>query len=159
MLSPIIFFVLLSTGLVQAVPFADESCEAQIYNSSSSCSGLITVPRSCQSATANLATTGFKSCDAVDFSWAYPIDNLTIIIETPFTRQHQPYAIHIDNKQFKAYPLPIYRILDGHETEIKTRDDIIVEKSDSKYQIILKLQAETTVSYYVFFFRYNVTKI
>jgi hypothetical protein len=119
---------------------------------------MIIVPRSCTSATASLATTDFKSCDKVDFSWAYPLNNLTIIIETPFTQRHQPYSIHIDNRQFKLYPLPIYRILDGKETEIKTTDDVIVEKSDSNYQIIVKLQAETTISYYVFFFHYNVTK-
>lgn len=157
MLSTISFFVFLSIGIAQAIPTVNDSCEVQIYNTGSPCAGLINVPRTCQSATADLATTTYKSCDAVDITWAYPIDNLTIIVETPFTQRQQSYAIHIDNRYFKEYPLPIYRIIDGHETEIKTTDDTIVQKSDSNYQVIMKLQAETTISYYISIFRYNVT--
>ncbi len=159
MLSTIGFLVLLSVGLIQAIPIADESCDVQIYEQFAPCDGSISVPRSCESATANLTATRFESCDKVHVTWAYPMNNLTIIIATPQTRQHQPYAIHFDNRNFKLYPLPIYRILDGKETEIITTDDVIVQNSDSNYQIILKFQAETTISYYVSFIHYNVTQV
>lgn len=159
MTSTSMFLLLLSIGLAQAIPIGDEPCKAQINNSSGPCNGMIRVPYSCKSAIADLTTTGFKSCDTVDFSWAYPLNNLTIFVVTPFTQQHQPYAIHVDNRPFKEYPMPIYRILDGKETEIKTTDDLIVEKSDSNYQVVLKFQAQTSVSYYLSFIRYNTTKL
>lgn len=153
------FLLLLSIGLAQAIPIEDEPCKAQIYNSSGSCSGMIRAPYTCKSTIADLATTGFESCDTVDFSWAYPLNNLTIFVVTPFTQHRQPYAIHFDNRPFKEYPMPIYRILDGKETEIKTMDDFIVEKSDPNYQVVLKFQAQTSVSYYLSFIRYNTTKL
>ena len=132
---------------------------SRLYDSSTPCHGIISVPGSCTSATARLATTTLKSCDAVGINWGYPMNNLTIIIETPFTQQRQPYAIHIDNWFFKLYPLPMYRILDGKETEIKITDDPIVQKSDSNYQVIIKLQADTTIGYYLAIFNYNATKV
>jgi hypothetical protein len=158
MLSTILFLVLLSIGFIQAIPAVDESCKVQIYNWEGPCAGLIIVPKTCTSATADLSTTKFESCDRVDLTWSYPMNNLTIIVETPYTKQHQPYTINIDNINFKLYPLPIYRIEDGHERQIKTTADVIVEKSDSNYQVIMKLQAESTIGYYLSFFRYNVIK-
>src|SRR5689334_7785285 len=107
MLSTIIFLVLLSIGLVQVMPIVDESCKVQIYDGSTTCSGLIVASRSCNESTANLSKTRFELCDAVDLTWSYPMNNLTIIVETPFTQQHQPYAININNGFFKEYPLGI----------------------------------------------------
>jgi len=157
MLLTISFLVLLSVGFIQAIPIVDESCKVQIYDGSGPCAGTIWIPNGCTSATADLATTKYESCDAVDLTWAYPRNNLTIIVETPYTKQHQPYAISIDNIHFKQYPLPIYRIEDGHERQVKTAADVIVEKSDSNYQVIMKLEGEP-VGYYLSFFRYNVIK-
>jgi len=159
MLSTITFLVLLSVGHIQAIPIADESCDVQIYHQPTPCDGSLVVPYSCESATANLTGTRFESCDTIHFTWAYPLNNLTIIIATTYTQQRQPYAINIDNGFFKVYPLPIYRILDGQETEITTTDDVIVQKSDSNYEVILKFQAQTTVSYYISHIYYNVTQV
>lgn len=158
MLSTVSFLVLLSIGLIHTTPIVEESCEAELYNRTAPCNGLIWVTKPCKEATAHLATTSFKSCDVVALIWAYPINNLTVIIETPFTQQHQPYAIHINNKQIRSSDFSLYRILNGHETKIKSIEDIIVQQSDSNYQVILKVQAETIESLYILPINYNVTK-
>ena len=56
-----------------------------------------------------------KSCTEVNLSWDYPTNNLTIIIETPFTQQHQPYAVNLDN--YWLFGVQPYRILNGKEIE------------------------------------------
>ncbi|CAF5015194.1 unnamed protein product, partial [Rotaria sp. Silwood1] len=66
--------------------------------------------------------------------------------ETPFTQERQPYAIRLNNeqlKQFKDYDVRIYRILNGQETQLISSDQVIVQNSDSNYQIILKFQGPT----------------
>ena len=156
MLSRILFLVLLSTGFVQGASVIDEQCEGQISAWSDPCTGAIIVPRSCLSAIVYLEMTPFKSCDALYFMWSYPMNNLTMIIETPFTPHHQSYSVHLSNPQ--GYDIRKYLIVNGHEVEIKSTEDIIVLNSDSNYQIRLKLQAETTISYYGFPIAYNVTK-
>ncbi|CAF1006880.1 unnamed protein product [Rotaria sordida] len=137
----------------------DESCEATVLDSSDPCWSSIVVPRSCESATFNLGTMRFKLCTKVGFMWSYPLHNLTVTIETPFTQKRQPYAINIDNSLIKDYSIRIYRIIDGHETEVKSMDDVIVQDSDSNYQIILKFQGPSTIYYYGFPFNYNVTEL
>lgn len=84
---------------------------------------------------------------------------MTFTIETPYTQERQPYAIEIDNKQIKTYSLPMYRILDGQEIELNSTHDVIVEKSDSNYQVQIKFRAPSTLTYFTFPFPYNVTKL
>ncbi len=75
----------------------------------------------------------------------------------PFTQRHQLYSIGLKN--LHDYDIQKYLIVNGKEIQIKSTEDIIVLHSDSNYQIKLKLQAETTISYYGFPISYNVTKI
>ncbi|CAF2517664.1 unnamed protein product [Rotaria sp. Silwood2] len=159
MLLTVILFVLLPVGLIQGTPIVKESCEATVLPSENPCWSSVILSRSCESGTFDLGATSFKSCDKVGFMWSYPLHNLTVTIETPFTQKHQPYAINIDNTLIKDYSIRIYRIIDGHETEVKSRDDVIVQNSDSNYQIILKFQGPSTIYYYGFPFNYNVTKL
>ncbi|CAF0909595.1 unnamed protein product [Rotaria sp. Silwood1] len=159
MFSTIIFLVLLPVGLIQATPITKESCEARVLDSSDPCWSSVVVPRSCESATLNLGMTRFKSCNKVGLMWSYPLHNLTVTIETLFTEKRQPYAINIDNSLIKDYSIGIYRIIDGHETEVKSKDDVIVQNSDSNYQIILKFQGPSTIYYYGFPFNYDVTPL
>ncbi len=151
---PILFF--LSIGIIQGTFIKDESCEAQIIPWGGPCSGAIVVSRLCQSGTFHLEKTPFKPCDALSFMWSYPINNLTAVIETPFTQQHQSYSINLNNG--KDYDIRKYVIVNGEEIEIKSSEDVIVLNSDSNYQIKLKFQAETTISYYASSIAYNVTK-
>ncbi|CAF3997688.1 unnamed protein product, partial [Rotaria sp. Silwood1] len=91
--------------------------------------------------------------------WAYPMNNFTIIIEAPFTQQLQSYSIAIDNALIKESDIRVYRILDGREIEVKSTGDVIVQNSDSNYQVILKFQAPSTIGLYVLPFNYKVTKL
>jgi hypothetical protein len=158
MLSTITFLVVLSISFIQVIPITSESCKAQILDSSNPCSSSVIVSRSCDTATLNLGETRFKTCTEVRLFWSYPMNNLTVTVETPFTQQHQPYTINIDNRLIKDYSVGIYRILNGQEIHVKSVDDVIVQNSDSNYQIILKFQAEKTITYYGFPFMYKVTK-
>ncbi|CAF1229440.1 unnamed protein product [Rotaria sordida] len=87
------------------------------------------------------------------------MNNFTIIIETPFTQQLQPYSVAIDNGLIKGSDIRVYRILDGREIEVKSTGDFIVQNSDSNYQVILKLQAPSTIGLYVLPFSYKTTKL
>jgi hypothetical protein len=157
MLSTMIFLVLLSIVFVEGTSIPNESCEAQISSWPDPCTGTIIVSRSCESATLHFEMTPFKLCDSIYLMWSYPLNNLTMIIETSFTQRHQSYSIGLKN--LTEYDIRKYLILNGKEIEIKSTEDIIVLHSDSNYQIKLKLQAETTISYYGFPISYNVTKI
>ena len=157
MLSAVSFLVLLSIGLIQTATIGQESCEAEVYNSTAPCTGLIRTPHSCNESTVHIAKTSFKSCNAVDLTWMYPINNLTVIIETPYTQQHQSYALHINNRQIRWSDFSLYRILNGHETQIKSIADIVIQQSDANDQVILKFQAETTISVYILPINYNAT--
>jgi hypothetical protein len=151
------FVGLLSIGLAYSIPVERKSCEAKVFDSPGSCQSRIYLPKPCDSATLNLDVTNLKSCTEVNLSWDYPTNNLTMIIETPFTQQHQPYAINLDN--YWLFGIQTYRILNGKEIQVKSNDKVIVENSDSNYQVILKLQAPPTLSVYVLFFNYNVIKV
>jgi hypothetical protein len=147
MSSIIIFLFLFSIVLVQAGPIGDESCIAETLNSSLPCWTGVTSPRTCKSALLNLGKTHFISCSTIGSGWwSSSTNNLTIIIETPFTQQRQPYAIYLNNQQlkpFKRYDVKIYRIIKEQETELISTDDVIVQNSDSNYQVILKFQGPT----------------
>ncbi|CAF2961939.1 unnamed protein product [Rotaria sp. Silwood2] len=125
MLLTVILFVLLPVGLIQGTPIVKESCEATVLPSENPCWSSVILSRSCESGTFDLGATSFKSCDKVGFMWSYPLHNLTVTIETPFTQKHQPYAINIDNTLIKDYSIRIYRIIDGHETEDSHSDQLI----------------------------------
>ncbi|CAF1435068.1 unnamed protein product [Didymodactylos carnosus] len=157
MVSIFTFFVLLSIGLVYSTPVGRQSCEAKVSDPPGSCRSRIYLSKPCASATLNLGVTSLKSCTEVNLSWDYPTNNLTMIIETPFTQQHQSYAVNLDN--YWLFGIQTYRILNGKEIEVKSNDNVVVENSDSNYQVILKLQAPPTLSLYVLFFNYNVTKV
>ena len=157
MLSIFTFFVLLSIGSVHSTTVGSKSCEAKVFDSPGSCQSRISILKPCDSATLSLGTTHLKSCTEVNLSWDYPTNNLTIIIETPFTQQRQPYAVNLDN--YWLFGVQPYRILNGKEIELKPTDKPLAEKSDSNYQVVVKLQAPPTLSLYVLFFNYNVTKV
>jgi hypothetical protein len=159
MLSAVSFLVLLSIGLIHAAPITEEPCEAGVYTSTGPCAGTIWTNKPCENATVHIATTSYKSCDVVDFTWAYPMYNLTFIVETPYTKQHQPYELHLDNRRFRGSEFSWYRILNGQETKITSDADTVIEKSDSNYEVIFKIQALTTVSLYIFPVHYSATQL
>ncbi|UJR18733.1 hypothetical protein I4U23_005640 [Adineta vaga] len=139
--------LLLAIALVQTTPITDASCTARLLNSSMPCWTGVTSSRTCNSAFLTLADTKYQSCSTVGLGWwSDSTNNLTLTIETSFTQQHQPYSIRLNNQQLtqlKDYSVKVYRILNSQETELKSVDDVIIQYSDSNYQIILKFQGPT----------------
>ncbi|CAF1415232.1 unnamed protein product [Rotaria sordida] len=150
-------FILISIGLVYSVPVRGESCEAKVYSSPGVCESRLFISKPCDWATLNLGATDFKTCTDVRLSWDYPTNNLTMIIETPFTQQRQPYAVNLDS--YWVFGGTTYRVLDGKEIELKSDDKVLPQKSDSNYQVVFKLQFPPSLTLYVLFFNYNVTKV
>ena len=153
MLSKRIFFIFSLIFFVESISIEEDPCEGQISKWSDECSGTIIVSRSCQSSFVHLGNTSFKSCDHVYLMWSYPLNNLTMIIQTKFSEEYQ---IRLDNQP--TYDIQKYQIVNGKEIRINSTEEFVTITSDSNFQIKMKLQAETTISYYGFPIVYNVTK-
>ena len=168
MASTLFFLVLLVTVVVEpialGVPVAnndvDESCEAQFWENGDpyKCSGGLSINLDCKSGMAHLAHTNIsKTCTEVKLFWSYPMNNLTMFFETPFTKQQQAYTLEFDNKKLAGIG-NIYRLIDGKETEVTTHDSKLIQHSDSNYQVILKFQGPPEMISYGAFVYYNVTR-
>jgi hypothetical protein len=162
MSSAMSFFVLLAmlVAMAQANPLKSESsCDAQFYETDE-CWATVSVQRDCKSAKLNLSNSNIsKSCSSVDVGWAYPMNNLTVTIETPFTQQRQPYAVIFNNKWLMEALTNVYRVFNNQETEVITHDTTLIQYSDSNYQVILKFQAPSTISAYKVFLNYDVVRM
>ncbi|CAF1170087.1 unnamed protein product [Didymodactylos carnosus] len=83
------------------------------------------------------------------------MNNLTVTIGTHYTQQRKPFTLYLDNR-LGEYIQHIYRVHDGQETEITSKDETIIQYSDTNYQVILKLQEAETIGPYVAFVNYRV---
>jgi hypothetical protein len=169
MASILLFLVLLLTviaePIVLGVPVTDndihESCEAQLspHADPYQCSGTVSVRLDCKISTLNLTHTNMSErCNSIDLFWSYPVDNLTMIIETPFSKKQQAYTIELNNERIMGAISHVYRLIDGKEIEVTTKESKLIQHSDSKYQVILKLQGPPKLTYYGVFIDYDVNK-
>lgn len=78
-----------------------------------------------------------ESCSSAYLQWAYPANNPTLVIGT---QQQQPSTVSVDNDQLVGISSHIYRIIDDKEIEVTTKGHKLVQKSDSHYQVKLKLE-------------------
>jgi hypothetical protein len=158
-----VFLLLLTVviiSIIKAVPITENiihSCDAE-YDAYQLCSESINAPTGCKETKLNLANTNTsKTCTSVHLFWNYPVDNLTAIIETPFSQKKQAYQLYIDNEQLKPYISHVYRVLNGQETEVTTTDKTLIQYSDASYQVILKFEGPPTLYYYGVFINYKIT--
>jgi len=135
-----------------------DSCDDRFY-SAGQCSGIIESNGTCQESKLNLGNTNISTCTSVELFWTYPIDNLTITIETPFTQKQQAYTIYINNEKLQGAIPHIFRVFNGQETEVTTTDKRLIQYSDVNYQVILKFQAPPKLTYFGVFINYEVTKM
>lgn len=166
MQSSLLFSVLLVAASMESIvlgipvtdDFTQESCDVR-FTTYDTCSGTLSVSRSCKASMFNL-TDSFTSelCTWTNFFWSYPTNNLTIIIETPFTKKQQNYEIRFENDQMKAAIEHVYRLIDGKEIDVTTDEKTLIQKSDSNYQIILKLQAPPELIAYGVYLVYEVVQ-
>ena len=145
----ILFGLILLTYAAAAVksPVIDDSCETHL-SVLTECQGLISFSGECRSAIVNLTNTEYSQCDAVNFFWSYPLNNMTLILDAPFTRSRQAYSMDFDNDQIMSGVSHVYRIFNNQETDVTTHDANLVQYSDSNYQIILKFQGPSRLSRY-----------
>jgi hypothetical protein len=146
-------------SIIKAVPITENiihSCDAE-YDDYQPCSWSISSPPDCKETKLNLTKTNIsKTCTSVHLFWNYPVDNLTAIIDTPFTEKKQAYKLFIENEQLQPYISHVYRILDGRETEVTTTNKTLIQYSDANYQVILKFEGPPTLYYYGVFINYNI---
>jgi hypothetical protein len=169
MASILFFFVLLVTVVVEPIVLGvsvtdndiHESCEAQLWphDEPYQCSGGVSVNLDCQTSKLNLTHTNISQiCTSIDLFWSYPVGNLTMIIETPFSKKQQAYTIELNNERVMGAISHVYRLIDGKEIEVTTKESKLIQHSDSKYQVILKLQGPPKLTYYGVFIDYDIIK-
>lgn len=145
--SIVFFSILFVTVTGNPIVFGvQDACEVQ-FRTYDTCSGTLTVKPECKSSMLNL-TDSFTSqlCETTLFVWSYPSNNLTIIIETPFTKKHEKYAISLYNDRIIGVIPHVYRIIDGKEIDVTSKEQKLTQYSDSNYQIILKFQAPPSLT-------------
>lgn len=135
-----------------------QSCEGQV-DKLDSCMAVVQFPGDCDSAIVNLTNSDYAKCNSSNFFWSYPLHNLTLVIETPFTTQHQQYAIYLDNKQAMSGVSHIYRIINKQEQDVTSKDETLIQYSDSNYKIILKFQGPNRLQRYGVNLQYNATAL
>lgn len=157
----VVLLVILVGGTHWFNPIAgstNNSCVPDLFQFSR-CHPTVSFDFDCRTSTFNLAQhRNISSCSSVNIFWSYPMNNLTVIIQTQWTQKHRPYTIHVRANYLKPQILHLYRINQGIEKEIKIRGKVIKEKSDKNYEVILKFQAPKTLQFYGVFIEYNVTK-
>lgn len=140
------FLILLTVATGYIAPTIDfnlkDPCKANV-DRYSPCTATISAPTGCISTVLNYTDTIFAQCNGVNFFWSQGDNNMTFIIETAYTQTHQAYNISLANSPLIQGDLHVYRVNNGQEIEITTRDDKIFQISDSNYQIILKFQGPT----------------
>jgi len=152
-----LFLVLFIGGIICTASSKSNTCVVKI-NDRDECFPFFSVPQNCKSAKLNLSQTYVaKSCTTANLFWNYPQSNLTLIIETLYTRKHQSYTLHFPY-QLDQQLQSLYQVCPaGTLTKLKSRNDTINVKSDANYQVVLKLQA-SKLQLYAVMIEYNVIK-
>ena len=105
----------------------------------------------------NLAKTKLsESKDAVEIFWSYPMNILTMIIETGYTPEQQAYAIAFDAESMAQDVKRMYRIVNGEEIEIKAEAGKYMLESDSNGQVVVKLHSWPRMTTYGTSIRYQI---
>lgn len=126
---------------------ADNSCETHISDLET-CSAVISFSGNCQSMLVNLGKTKYANCTTNQFFWSYPLNNLTLIIETPMTYERKSFTISLMNEELAGAINHVYRIIHGKESDVTTHEKILRQDSDENFQVILKFQGPKQLSRY-----------
>ncbi|CAM2723715.1 unnamed protein product [Rotaria socialis] len=103
----------------------------------------------------NLANTEIaKTWKSAVLQWHYAHDDMTLIIETPFTQQRQRYTISLGVERLKSNVARATQIIDDKETDVNMNDSHVTLNCDSNYQVILKFYIESTL--YIIWIKYDV---
>ncbi|CAF2503513.1 unnamed protein product [Rotaria sp. Silwood2] len=147
--------LLLFTSVLIVESNVIHTCQA-LVDKLDTCMAVVQFGGDCNSGIVNLTDTDYAKCNTTSFFWSYPLNNLTLMIETPFTHQHEPYSIYLDNEQLMSAVSHVYRIFNNQETDVTTKDKTLIQYSDSNYEIILKFQGPEYLHRYGVNIDYNV---
>jgi len=141
--------LLATTGLSASIKDINitNTCDAPIERYSN-CTGRVESVDGCTSAFVNFTNTPSAQCTAINYLWTQPADNLTMILETSFTKADQAYKINFDNYSLLELVTHVYQIINNQEIEVTTHTSTLTLPSDSNYQVIVKFEtpAQSTVS-------------
>ncbi|CAF1391948.1 unnamed protein product [Adineta ricciae] len=153
------YFLFAIVGLVsfaRAQTLINDSCESHV-DKLSTCAGTISFSGVCYSSKIELRDTQYVKCANVDFFWSYPLNNMTLVIETPFTQKRQRFTVSLKTQPLQGAVSHVYRIIDDQETDVTTREPVLTQDSDANYQVILKFQGPTHLSRYGVEIQYEST--
>jgi hypothetical protein len=160
--SSIFLALVVFTATCYAAPMDDSinthSCKTFITKWDT-CRAGISTSGGCQSSTINLTNTEYAQCLSNSFFWSYPMNNLTFIIETPFTQPRQGYLINFNNGQLPQETFRVFRIVNNQENEVTTLADQLIQYADANYQVILKIEAPTSMTYYGVYITYTTVEM
>ena len=87
------------------------------------------------------------------------MNNITFIIETPFTQKRENYTINLDNGQLPQGKFRVFRIFNNQENEVTSPADQLIQYADANYQVILKIEAPTSTTYYGVYISYTIAQM
>ena len=135
-------------------------CEPRV-SSALPCYLGVSVNPQCKSAILRFPGTNLtKKCNSANIFWNYPQNNLTFIIDTPFTATRQPYTLRLSVYPTQPQMFRVFQVQpDGTTTELNIQSDIITVRSDSNFQVRLKFEGPSRYIVYGVFIRYDVVLI
>jgi hypothetical protein len=158
-----VFFVCILSlaSTVYCAPAKDNaissSCNANI-DRYSPCTATVSFGDWCTSAVLNFTNTPSAQCLGINFVWSVPVNNLTMILETSYTKTRQAYKIAFVNSALMEVITNVYQIINNKEIDVTSHDNTLILNSDSNYQVIVKFQAPSKHGRSIVFIRYDVTK-
>ena len=165
MLSPLTFFSLfilaiITNSVASTGTVGQDPCKPRVTEKSK-CYLDLYVNSQCKAAVIRFAGTDLtKSCDSVNMFWNYPINNLTLIIDTPYTANKQAYAIRLNTGGLSSTFFRIYQVQKNSICKaLKSRKGVITAKCDQDYQVGLKFQGPKYISLFGVFIQYSVVRV
>lgn len=120
--------------------FYINTCNALI-DRYSNCTARVESVDGCTEAIINFTNTPSAQCNGINYLWAQAANNLTMIIETSYTKVHQAYKIIFNNSWLMELVTHVYQIINNQEIEVTTKASTLTLNSDSNYQIIVKFES------------------
>lgn len=164
MLSSLTFISLviltIPTRNVHSTNANDDLCKPRVA-AVTKCYFSLYVNMQCKSAVFRFTETSFtKSCDSPTIFWGYPMNNLTLIIDTSYTAKRQAYALRLDAKQIFPSSFRVYQVQKTNcDTPLAENNGIMTAKSGPDFQVALKFQGPKQLSLFGVFIKYSVVRV
>ncbi|CAF1281737.1 unnamed protein product [Rotaria sordida] len=147
-LSLIFLFIAAFIGTVTyAAPVSNDACQAK-FDNRDTCRIGVMADFSCLISTLNLAETNLASCNSGSIFWSYPSNTLKVTFKTLFTQKRQPFSIRLDTEEIMLAVSRVCQVSPEASFELQPVGNIIIAKSDSNYEVVLKFEAPPRWKFY-----------